>query len=118
MSSPDSDDAGGAIVEFAMVLPALAMVVALAVSLTSVVVDRVRMQGLAATAARVIARGDAVPPALQSEVDALGRMRVAIDGPYLTVEVSRDRHIMNHTVHLSARAVARTEESTNDFEQD
>ena len=118
MSSPDRADAGSTIVEFAMVLPALVMAASLALTLTSMLVDRVRMQGVAATAARVIARGDVVPPALQADIDELGSMRVELDSQYLTVEVRRTREVLHHDVVLRARAVARTEVSTNDFEQD
>jgi hypothetical protein len=118
MSLSDRREAGSAIVEFAMVLPALIMVVSLAVMLTSVLVDRLRMQELAATAARVIARGDPVPAQLQAEVDALGTMTVSLTSQYLTVEVRRRRTVLRHAIELTARSVARTEVSTNDFEQD
>lgn len=118
MSSPEQGEAGSTIVEFAMVLPALASVVALSVTLTSLLVDRVRMQEITATAARVIARGDSIPPPLKAQLDALGSMQVTLHSQYLTVELQRERSVLHHPVTLTARAVARTEVSGNDFEQD
>jgi Flp pilus assembly protein TadG len=101
-----------------MVLPALAMVAAVVVLLTSLLLDRVRMQEVSATAARVIARGDAIPAQVQRQIDALGTMTVSLTSQYLTVELRRSRTVFRHRVVLTARSVARTEVSSNDFEQD
>ena len=117
MSLTKDNAQGGAIVEFALALPALVMVCAAIVTALSIATDQVRLQGAAATAARVIARGDAISGELQTELDYLGAMQVSIHSQYLVVELDRTRSLLGHSMNLHARAVARTEVSTNDFEQ-
>lgn len=117
MSSIKKNEDGGAIVEFAMALPLLVLCALTIVTALSLAVDRVRMQGIAATAARVIARGDSISGELQTELNDIGPMVVTMQSQYLIVEIERTRSLLHRDVHLHARAVARTEVSTNDFEQ-
>lgn len=59
-AGPQQNDAGMATAEFVMVLPALVLAVALAVSGVVAMTDRMRCADAAATAARLAARGDPV----------------------------------------------------------
>jgi Flp pilus assembly protein TadG len=117
MSSINRREDGGAIVEFAMALPIFVLFAVTLVSALSLAADRVRMQGVASTAARVIARGDSLSSELQAELDAVGDMHVTMHSQYLIVDVERTHSLLRHEIQLRARAVARTEVSTNDFEQ-
>lgn len=111
-------DEGAAIAEFAIVLPALVLMAAAAFTAVSLVSVQVRLQNLAATAVRVVARGDALAGPLRVDLDSAGEMTVTLNGDLVSVRLDKAVRILDFPLTVSASAVARTEVSTNDFEQD
>lgn len=101
-----------------MILPALVLMAAAAFTAVSLVAVQVRLQSLAATAVRVIARGDALAGPLRSDLDVAGEMTVTLNGDLVTVRLDKAVRFLDFPMTVSASAVARTEVSTNDFEQD
>jgi Flp pilus assembly protein TadG len=112
------DHSGVAVAEFAVVLPLLVALAAAAFNAVALAATQVRMQSVAATTARVVARGDDLSQPLRRQLDATGDMTVTLNGDLVTVRLARTVTFLRMPVAMTASAVAVTEVSTNDFEQD
>ena len=108
---------GGAVVEFAVVIPALLLALAAALSAISTAIEGMRLQSMAADLARIVARGDALPAAYQQRMGKRISMDATINGDLLTVFLEEPRTLLRTHVVLKAHASAKTEAGTNDFEQ-
>ena len=112
------DHSGVAVAEFAVVFQLLVALAAAEFNAVALAATQVRMQSVAATTARVVARGDDLSQPLRRQLDATGDMTVTLNGDLVTVRLARTVTFLRMPVAMTASAVAVTEVSTNDFEQD
>lgn len=104
--------------EFAVLLPVLVGLAAVAFNAVALAAVQVRIQSLAAAAVRVAARGDALSESMRTELDEAGTSTFSIDGDLMSVRIDHQGRFMRVPITMTARATARSEVSTNDFEQD
>jgi hypothetical protein len=115
--STDSSAAGFATAEAAVAIPALMVVLGLAVGVVVSVGAQLRCVDAARVGARVAARGDgdaAVRSAASAAAPAGARVTVRRRGDQVEVEVTADvtASRLIPTVHVGARAVAESEAAT------
>jgi hypothetical protein len=116
--APTGDDDGGyATAEAALALPALLVVLALAVGVVVSVGAQLRAVDAARAAARVVARGDsdaAATRAASALTPGGAQVRISHHGRDVEVRVDADLHLTRWlpTIHVSARAVAEAEGPT------
>ena len=110
---------GYAVAEFAMVIPALLMVVAMSVSLIGLTVTQIKLESAAALGARIVGRGDPIPDSFRN---ALPEGTEIIVNPQnevveFTLKTSRnfDLAILTYPVELTASARARLEPVFEEF---
>ena len=110
---------GYAVAEFAMVIPALLMVVAMSVSLIGLTVTQIKLESAAALGARIVGRGDPIPDSFRN---ALPEGTEIIVNPQnevveFTLKTSRnfDLAILTYPVELTATARARLEPVFEEF---
>lgn len=109
MSGHARDDAGGASVEFALVLPALVLLLAVVVGAASVATTAVRVADAAAVVSRQVARGDAASaPATLAELVPGAAMTTHPVGGLVCVEVTVDARLAGPvtTVPVASRGCA------------
>jgi Flp pilus assembly protein TadG len=102
------DERGSVTAEFAVVAPAVVLVVVLTASLLLASGRQVRLEQAAAQAARLAARGEAevrVRDAARALVDG-GRTAIAVDGDFVCVEVSVAHAVPLPLAPLRARSCA------------
>jgi len=103
------DDAGGASVEFALVLPALVLLLAVVVGAAGVATTAVRVADASAVVARQVARGDAASaPATLAELVPGATMTTVGVGEFVCVEVTVDARLAGPgtTVPVTSRGCA------------
>jgi len=110
---------GYAVAEFAMVIPALLMVVAMSISLIGLTVTQIKLESAAALGARIVGRGDPIPDSFRN---ALPEGTEIIVNPQnevveFTLKTSRnfDLAILTYPVELTASARARLEPVFEEF---
>lgn len=110
---------GYAVAEFAMVIPALLMVVAMSVSLIGLTVTQIKLESAAVLGARIVGRGDPIPDSFRN---ALPEGTEIIVNPQnqvveFTLKTSRnfDLAILTYPVELTASARARLEPVFEEF---
>lgn len=112
---------GYAIAEFAMAIPALLVVVSMAVSLIGVTVTQIKLESSAALGARIIGRGDPIPDsfrnALPKETEIIIESDVEAEVVQFTLKTNRNVGLMlfPYQIDLSASARARLEPVFEEF---
>lgn len=113
--NPKHDDAGSVTAEFALGLPAVIMVLLLAVSLGMHGAAQVSLQDGARAAARELARGETIDTAEATALQRAGdgvAVQISTEGEYSVVRLSRPVQVLGmiqlDTEH-TAEAAARTE---------
>ncbi|MEN9749603.1 MAG: hypothetical protein RL149_681 [Actinomycetota bacterium] len=113
MSKSQTSDGGSVTAEFAVVLPAVFMVISIAIGALSLQVERMRLVGLAAELARASGRGESEQTIRQLYGERIGGSKVdySSDGLFSCVEVSTEVELLGlptFTLRLADRECART----------
>ncbi len=110
---------GYAVAEFAMVIPALLMVVAMSVSLIGLTVTQIKLESAAALGARIVGRGDPIPDSFRN---ALPEGTEIIVNPQnevveftLKTKMNFSLAILTYPVELTASTRARLEPVFEEF---
>lgn len=110
---------GYAVAEFAMVIPALLMVVAMSVSLIGLTVTQIKLESAAALGARIVGRGDPIPDSFRNALPEGTEIIVNPQNEVIefTLKTSRnfDLAILTYPVELTASARARLEPVFEEF---
>jgi len=112
---------GYAIAEFALVIPALLIVVAMSVSLVGLTVTQIQLESAATLGARIVGRGDPIPDSFRNSLP---------EGTEIVIEPDVEAEVVNFTlettkniglilvpyqIDLTARARARLEPVFEEF---
>ena len=110
---------GYAIAEFAMAIPALLIVVAMAVSLIGVTVTQIQLESAAALGARIVGRGDPIPDSFRNSLPEGTEIVISPENEVVELTLRSTRNIgtsiFPHTVFLTATARARLEPEFEEF---
>lgn len=110
---------GYAIAEFAMVIPALLIIVAMAVSLIGLTTTQIQLESAAALGARIVGRGDPIPDSFRNSLPAGTEIFVnpEIDVVEFTLKSTRNigLRVFPYQVVLTANASARLEPVFEEF---
>ena len=110
---------GYAIAEFAMVIPALLVIVAISVSLIGVTVTQIQLESAAALGARIIGRGDPIPDSFRNSLPPGTEVIVKpeVDVVEVTLKTARSfsGRFLPFRIDLSASARARLEPVFDEF---
>ena len=109
MSRPRlGDDRGSVVAEFAVALPAVVLVLALAAGALGAGIRQIRLQDAAADAARLVARGESSSRALGVLTDAVpgSAAEISRPGDLVCVAASAPAGFGILTVHASSCALA------------
>ena len=83
---------GYAIAEFALVIPALLIVVAMSVSLVGLTVTQIQLESAAALGARIVGRGDPIPDSFRNSLP---------DGTEIIIEPDVEAEVVNFTLETT-----------------
>lgn len=113
MSKSQTSESGSVTAEFAVVLPAVFMIIAIAIGALSLQVERMRLVGLAAELARASGRGESEQAIRQVFDERLVGRRVeySSDGSFSCAEVSTEVELLglpSFGLRLADRQCART----------
>jgi hypothetical protein len=110
---------GYAIAEFAMVIPALLIVVAMSVSLIGLTATQLKLESAAALGARIIGRGDPIPDSfrnsLPDDTEIIVKPQNEVVEFTLRTTKSFGLGIFTYQVELTASARARLEPVFEEF---
>ncbi len=110
---------GYAIAEFAMVIPTLLIMVAMAVSLIGLTATQIQLESAAALGARIVGRGDPIPDSFRNSLPAGTEIFVnpEIDVVEFTLKSTRNigLKVFPYQVVLIANARARLEPVFEEF---
>lgn len=110
---------GYAIAEFALAIPALLIIVSMAVSLIGLTVTQIQLESSAALGARIIGRGDPIPDSFRNSLPEGTEITVESDVEVVkfTLKTSRNAGLMllPYRIELTANARARLEPVFEDF---
>jgi hypothetical protein len=110
---------GYAIAEFALALPALLIIVSMAVSLIGLTVTQIQLESSAALGARIIGRGDPIPDSFRNSLPEGTEITVEPDVEVVkfTLKTSRNIGLMlfPYRIELTANARARLEPVFEEF---
>jgi len=110
---------GYAIAEFAMVIPALLIVVAMSVSLIGLTVTQIQLESAAALGARIVGRGDPIPDSFRNALPEGTEIIISpgVDVVEFTLKATRGigLEIFSHRLVLTATARARLEPVFEEF---
>lgn len=110
---------GYAIAEFALAIPALLIIVSMAVSLIGLTVTQIQLESSAALGARIIGRGDPIPDSFRNSLPEGTEITVEPDVEVVkfTLKTSRDIGLMllPYRIELTANARARLEPVFEEF---
>jgi len=83
---------GYAIAEFALVIPALLIVVAMSVSLVGLTVTQIQLESAAALGARIVGRGDPIPDSFRNSLP---------EGTEIVIEPDVEAEVVNFTLETT-----------------
>jgi hypothetical protein len=110
---------GYAIAEFALAIPALLIIVSMAVSLIGLTVTQIQLESSAALGARIIGRGDPIPDSFRNSLPEGTEITVESDVEVVkfTLKTSRNAGLMllPYRIELTANARARLEPVFEEF---
>ena len=110
---------GYAIAEFALAIPALLIIVSMAVSLVGLTVTQIQLESSAALGARIIGRGDPIPDSFRNSLPEGTEITVESDVEVVkfTLKTSRNAGLMllPYRIELTANARARLEPVFEEF---
>jgi hypothetical protein len=110
---------GYAIAEFAMVIPALLMVVAMSISLIGLTVTQIKLESAAALGARIVGRGDPIPDSFRNALPEGTEIIVVSQNEVVEFTLKTNRNfslaILTYPVELTASARARLEPVFEEF---
>lgn len=112
---------GYAIAEFAMAIPALLIVVSMAISLIGVTVTQIQLESSAALGARIIGRGDPIPDSFRNSLPERTEIIIEPDSEaevvQFTLKTSKNIGLMllPYRIDLTASARARLEPIFEEF---
>ena len=110
---------GYAIAEFAMVIPALLIIVAMAVSLIGLTTTQIQLESAAALGARIVGRGDPIPDSFRNSLPAGTEIFVNPENDVVEFTLKSSRNIglrvFPYQVVLTANARARLEPVFDEF---
>lgn len=110
---------GFAVAEFAIVLPAILFVAALAMSMIGITVTQIQLESSAALGARIIGRGDPLPDSFRNALPSGTQIESVPDGDVVEVILRTSRSIglpfLSHSFELTAKARARLEPVFEEF---
>jgi hypothetical protein len=106
---------GYTVAEFAMVIPALLIVVAMSVSLIGLTVTQIKLESAAALGARIVGRGDSFRNALPEGTEIIVNPQNEVVEFTLKTNMNFDLAILTYPVELTASARARLEPVFEEF---
>ena len=110
---------GYAVAEFAIVLPAIFFVVAIAISLLGITATQIQLESGAAMGARIIGRGDPLPDSFRESLPSGTQILAKPDGEVVEVILTTTRNMglpfLSHSFTLTAKARARLEPVFEEF---
>lgn len=113
------DNNGYATVELAMTLPLLALAMCLGLWLSSLGMAQIQLQSSAATAARILARGENLPATFTDQLPNGAVLETTFTPESVTVQVSLDKASplskIPMNINLNARSVANLESNQGVF---
>ncbi len=110
---------GYAVAEFAIVLPAILFVVAMAISLMGITATQIQLESSAALGARIIGRGDPLPDSYRNSLPAGTQILAKPDGDVVEVVLTTTQNLglpfFAYSFTLTAKARARLEPVFEEF---
>jgi hypothetical protein len=110
---------GFAVAEFAIVLPAVVFVAAMALVVFSIATTQIQLESAAAHAARIVGRGDALPDSYRNALPENTSVIVTSLGDTIEVTLRTDYTLgpiwLDRDIELEASARARLELAIEDF---
>lgn len=110
---------GYAIAEFALAIPALLIIVSMAVSLIGLTVTQIQLESSAALGARIIGRGDPIPDSFRNSLPEGTEITVEPDVEVVKFTLKTSRNIglmlLPYRIELTANARARLEPVFEEF---
>ena len=110
---------GYAIAEFAMVIPALLIIVAMAVSLIGLTTTQIQLESAAALGARIVGRGDPIPDSFRNSLPVGTEIFINPENDVVEFTLKSTRNIglrvFPYQVVLTANARARLEPVFDEF---
>lgn len=110
---------GYAIAEFALAIPALLIIVSMAVSLIGLTVTQIQLESSAALGARIIGRGDPIPDSFRNSLPEGTEITVEPDVEVVKFTLKTSRNIglilLPYRIELTAIARARLEPVFEEF---
>lgn len=110
---------GYAIAEFALAIPALLIIVSMAVSLIGLTVTQIQLESSAALGARIIGRGDPIPDSFRNSLPEGTEITVEPDVEVVKFTIKTSRNIglmlLPYRIELTAHARARLEPVFEEF---
>ena len=110
---------GYAIAEFALAIPALLIIVSMAVSLIGLTVTQIQLESSAALGARIIGRGDPIPDSFRNSLPEGTEITVEpeVEVVKFTLKTSKNIGLMllPYRIELTANARARLEPVFEEF---
>lgn len=110
---------GYAIAEFAMVIPAVLIIVAMAVSLIGLTVTQIQLESAAALGARIVGRGDPIPDSFRNSLPQGTEIIVTPEIDVVEVTLKSPRNIglelLPFQLMLTANSRARLESVFEEF---
>ena len=110
---------GYAIAEFALAIPALLIIVSMAVSLIGLAVTQIQLESSAALGARIIGRGDPIPDSFRNSLPEGTEITVEPDVEVVKFTLKTSRNIglmlLPYRIELTANARARLEPVFEEF---
>ena len=110
---------GYAIAELAMAIPALFIMVAMAISLIGLTVTQIKLESSAALGARIIGRGDPIPDSFRNSLPGGTQIFIAPDGEIVEFTLKTKKNIglaaLPFQIELNASARARLEPVFEEF---
>lgn len=111
---------GYAIAEFAMAIPALLIVVSMAISLIGVTVTQIQLESSAALGARIIGRGDPIPDSFRNSLPYATEIIIEPDAEaevvQLTLKTTKNIGLLfPYRIDLTANSRARLEPVFEEF---
>ena len=110
---------GYAIAEFALAIPALLIIVSMAVSLIGLTVTQMQLESSAALGARIIGRGDPIPDSFRNSLPDGTEITIEPDVDVVKFTLKTSRNIgltlLPYRIELTAHARARLEPVFEEF---
>lgn len=110
---------GFAVAEFAIVLPAMALVAGLLMSMLGIVITQIQLESAAALGARIIGRGDPIPDSYRNALPSNTTITTTPNGEIVEVTLRANYNLgpswLARHINLTASAQARLEPVFEEF---